>query len=616
MIAIQTKGVAHEALRFFQNEQLKDRLLWKKFVDVYRSRPDADNNGWRGEFWGKMMRGGAMVYAHSQDEALYDILTETVQDMLTVAEPSGRVSTYPLEKEFDAWDLWCRKYVMLGCQYYLEICRDPRLKEQIVAFLSACADYIIRYIGDGPEQKQIVDATRHWLGLNSSSLLEPIVRLYRLTGQQKYLDFATYIVKQGGAKGIPVFRLAFEDKIYPYQYGVAKAYEMMSCFEGLLEYYYATGIEDCKTAVINFAHAVMDSELSVIGCCGITDELFDYTAARQTVRQETVLQETCVTVTWMKLCAKLLALTKDPRFADCMEKSFYNAYLGSLNTEHRLSPYIRRRYMEKLGMDHICDTFLPVDSYSPLLSGNRGVTVGGLQLLPDRSYYGCCASIAPAGVGVFLNSMVTADESGITVNFFEEGVATVKYRDATVRIRQKTAYPIDGSIAITVSTDVPVEFALKIRIPGWTGQQGGYTVYRRVWSQDVITLTYDMPLRTQLPMVWDKTVVYNDRQHRQPVGNIPGPRAVAHDPRDDHYIALMRGPITLACDSRTGKSPDAVFDFAPEGTVCEDRQIAPGIPCLLKMQFEDRQGQSFCLVDYASAGKDWQTQIAAWLRTE
>ena len=161
-----------------------------------------------------------------------------------------------------------------------------------------------------------------------------------------------------------------------------------------------------------------------------------------------------------------------------------------------------------------------------------------------------------------------------------------------------------------------MEFALKIRIPGWTGQQGGYTVYRRVWSQDVITLTYDMPLRTQLPMVWDKTVVYNDRQHRQPVGNIPGPRAVAHDPRDDHYIALMRGPITLACDSRTGKSPDAVFDFAPEGTVCEDRQIAPGIPCLLKMQFKDRQGRPFCLVDYASAGKDWQAQIAAWLRTE
>ena len=109
---------------------------------------------------------------------------------------------------------------------------------------------------------------------------------------------------------------------------------MMSCFEGLLEYYYVTGIEKYKEAVINFANAVMETEISVIGCCGVTHELFDFTRARQTVRYEGESQETCVTVTWMKLCARLLALTGDSRFADCMEQSFYNAYLSTLNVDH------------------------------------------------------------------------------------------------------------------------------------------------------------------------------------------------------------------------------------------------------------------------------------------
>jgi hypothetical protein len=59
-----------------------------------------------------------------------------------------------------------------------------------------------------------------------------------------------------------------------------------------------------------------------------------------------------------------------------------------------------------------------------------------------------------------------------------------------------------------------------------------------------------------------------------------------------------------------------VFDFLPEGELCGDKEIAPGVPCMLKMRFTDRKGEEFYLVDYASAGKDWETDIAAWLRTK
>ena len=614
-LILKTEGIANWAANFLQKEQLSDRVLWAKFVDLFRTQPDSDH-GWRGEYWGKMMRGGALVYAYTRDEELYDVLTESVRDMLTVAEADGRVSTYPRDGEFDAWDLWCRKYVILACEYYLDICKDEALKADILRFIRRAADYIIAHIGNGEGQTRITDATRSWLGLNSSSILEPMVRLYKLTGEQKYLDFSTYIIREGGARGVPVFRLAFENELYPYQYGVSKAYEMTSCFEGLLEYYYATGNEDCRQAVVNFAHAVMDSELSIIGCSGITHELFDYTRFRQTVRQEDVLQETCVTVTWMKFCSRLLELTGDPRFADCMEQSFYNAYLGTFNTERKVSPYMRKKFLERFGIDDIVDTFLPIDSYSPLLSGTRGMKVGGNQLLPDKTYYGCCTCIAAAGIGVFMNHMVMADDDSITLQFFEKGHAEIIYQGQKVTLDIDTAYPLDGKIKLTVKTGSPITFTLKVRVPGWTGRKEGYLEYRREWTEDTLEIDFPMPIRTQLPESWDEAVIYTDMSNLKPGNHTADAITVRHDPKDDNYIALFRGPLTLAADSRSGKDADSVFDFEPVGTLCADNQITDGVPCMLKMKFTDRNGKDFYLVDYASAGRDWQTLIAAWLRTK
>ena len=75
-------GVSANAVKWVQEKQLKDRELWKLFVNQFRIHSDAHGE-WRGEFWGKMMRGAAMVYQCAEDEELFEILTETVRDILT-----------------------------------------------------------------------------------------------------------------------------------------------------------------------------------------------------------------------------------------------------------------------------------------------------------------------------------------------------------------------------------------------------------------------------------------------------------------------------------------------------------------------------------------------------
>ncbi len=603
------EGLINQAADFVQRKQLCNRALWAKFVDLYRTRPDAENQGWRGEFWGKMMRGGALVYEYTRDEELYSVLTESVKDMMTVAEEDGRVSTYTRETEFDGWDLWSRKYVILGCEYYLDICRDEKLKAEIITFLCRTVDYILLHIG--ADKKKITRASRHWYGMNSASILEPIVRLYRLTGNHNYLDFATYIVEEGGAYGINIFELALENKVYPYQYGVSKAYEMTSCFEGLLEYYKATGIEKYKTAVINYAEAVLRSEISIIGSCGITNELFDHTRTRQTVRLDDVCQETCVTVTWMKFCSKLLELTGDSQYADAMEQSFYNAYLGALNTEEKESDYV----LKKFASQGVVSTVLPFDSYSPLTPAKRGQIVGGNQLLPDNSYYGCCACIGSAGVGVFAKSAITVNDAGITVNFFEQGSAEVEVLGVKVKLSMETKYPVDGDVKIILHAERPVEFSLKLRNPAWAEMPKGYTEYKKVWSDDSVSIHLDMPIRLHMPEHWTEDLIYTDFSQNIPDYFATGPITVFHEERDDHCFAVTRGPLTLAADSRMGKDADSVFMGSYEATSCEPK-ITAGVPCLVKLHFTPKDGEEYDLVDYASAGHDWENTITAWLPTK
>lgn len=627
------RGGIADAVAFFEREQVLETSLWRSFVQQFRDQIDGDNMGWRGEYWGKMMRGATMVYEYSQNQELYRVLTDTVEDMLTVAEADGRVSSFSRETEFDAWDLWCRKYVILGMEYYYGICSDEDLKARILRFLCGCADYILAHIGKEEGKKAITQASRSWLGINSSSILEPFVRLYRLTEDRKYFDFATYIVENGGAEGINIFELAYENKVYPYQYGVSKAYEMISCFEGLIEYYYVTGIEKYKIAAVNFGKAVLDSDITVIGTCGCTHELFDHSKNRQTAYYEGIMQETCVTVTWMKYCGRLLQLTGESVFADCMEHSFYNAYLGTLNTEHKDCPYIKEKFEKRLKVPNLQYTYLPVDSYSPLIPGKRGQKVGGTQLLADGRYYGCCTAIAAAGVGAFLQHSVMTDNDGIVLNFFESGSTELCYQGQRVTLNQETAYPADGRVKMTVHTESPISFALKIRLPEWSKNyqvtaksaatlQNGYLVLRGEWDGDSeIVLDLDMSIRVSYPIKWETDEIYTDMSNLKPGSHVAAAVTVTHSEADDRYIALSRGPLTLAADSRMGKAASSAFSFTKTEngeiaySLCDDREIVSDQQCLLKCSFVSESEEPFCLIDYASAGRDWETEIAAWLPT-
>lgn len=439
------KNEIKSLLKYCLDKQLLKKDIWKQFVEVFLLKSDAADNGWRGEYFGKTLRGACSIYEVYPSKELYDTLEKAVLDFLKVQDESGRFTSY--KEEWKGWDMWARKYVLSSLQAFYKICQNENLKQNILSALKKHADYIIDCIG--PDKTDILDTSDVWGGLNSASIAETYLSLYKLTRDEKYLKFGKYIISSGGSKNGNLVEIAKENKLYPYQYPVTKAYEMMSFFESLLDYYEITGEKEYFDIFSNFINKVRESEITVIGGAGCTDELFDNSVFRQTEPTDTFMQETCVTVTWMRLLDKYYKISKEEWCLDELEKSFVNDILGMVNEKgNRSYSFFDKEYVE----------VLPFDSYSPLYKSRRGIATGGIKDLPNGTHYGCCCAIASSGIGVFIKNIIQKENEQYIIRY----LLPCELNDGESLIKVKNSYLTDNKIFIEVSGKT---VSMRIRLP-------------------------------------------------------------------------------------------------------------------------------------------------------
>ncbi len=587
--AASYNGTAHNNALFVLQKQLKDRKLWDKFVAVFEQNADVEDRGWRGEYFGKMMRGACLTYRCYPDGELYDILYQTVQALLNTQDEEGRITTYTKEVEFNGWDLWTRKYVLVGCLYFYEICEDEIFKGKIIKALQCHVDYLVDNIGEG--KTSIFDTSLFYGALNSSSILEPIIELYRLTNEERYLAFAEYILHLGGSKTGNLLELAEKAELMPYQYPETKAYEMMSYFEGVLAYYEVTGNERYLHIVEKFVDAVRESDITIIGCAGCTHEFFDNSSVRQTdeVEDKTLMQETCVTVTWMRLLERLLRLTGKEIYMDGIERSAYNALYGSINI------YGNKQYCseEKAFLDGV-----PFDSYSPLVNQPRGIGIGGYKKFKEGGYYGCCACIGAAGTGLFPLIGVMKKGGGVVFNSYHNGVVDYEMDSGSkVQFQIQGDYLGQGEVVIKILGVVAEQFSIDLRIPSWSNypqvkvngetyqaNQGYCTIERKWKNGDEIQLSFYPELRK---------VDLNEK------------------------IAFVYGNIVLARDEQKEKKDiNQAFSVVMKGNVPMAQKVEPEQGEVLRFLVNTDEGE-ILLTDYASCGKKWDEEnarISVWFK--
>ena len=532
---------------------------------------------WQTEFWGKWMHSAPVLAAYAGDDALKAKVAASVEIILAAQRADGYLGNYRDDAHLAHWDVWGRKYVMLGLLHQYDATGDRRCLD--VAARSC--DHLMSEVGPG---KTAIHSVGNHRGMAAMSVLEPVMRLYSRTKEARYLEFARYIVGEmdNADDGPALISKALEGVDVGSRWPKPadwwnrdqgrKAYEMMSCYQGLLDYAVATGDRRVLDAVLKSAENILETEINIAGS-GASFECWYHGRKRQ-VLPAFDMMETCVTTTWLRLAGSLLAYTGDVRWADAFERTFYNAFLASLAKDGSV-----------------------FSKYCPLV-GDRssGSHQCGMKV-------NCCTANGPRGFVALLENLARVDgEGAVCIDIYAPSAFTAKTAGGITRFTVETDYPRGGRILVRVEPERSARFAVKFRIPRWTKGGGRYRAEVREWKKgDTVELVFDMSLR---PVEFESHLAFER-----------GPLVLARDPRfKDGSIHAPAVPL---------KGSDGLADLSKglEGTAVET-QWGAFYACTIPLRFGLDLGMKrtqtprpvgFC--DFASAASDWtaDSDCRVWL---
>ncbi|MEX1116620.1 MAG: beta-L-arabinofuranosidase domain-containing protein [Akkermansiaceae bacterium] len=550
-------------------------------MKAYQERFEENSGHWRGEYWGKWFTSASLALSYQPTPEHRKVIDLGVEELLKTQTPDGYIGTYKADKHLGIWDVWSRKYSMLG------LIADYDLNGNKASLEAACraADHLLKEAPPG-EFNLTENGIDVLQGLSSSSVLQPIAQLYQRTGNKRYLELANDIISNWSrgnkliSDGLRLLEHA-ADGTPPAKIASRKAYEMMSCFEGLCEMYRATGNKTYLDRAVQFAQSIRKSELMIHGS-GSNQELW---ADGKRTQTETLEQpvETCVTTTWMGLCNQLLRLTGDPLWADELEISLYNALLGSMTPDGAWWAY-----------------------FSPL-AGQRVPS----HYQHEDVQMSCCVANGPRGLLLTPKWAMMGFDGGIVVNLYAPGEAVHNLASGQkVTVKQETDYPKGDTVNLTVSPAAKARFALKLRVPAWSKtssltvngeafptQAASYAVIDREWApNDKVVLTLDLR-----------------------------GRAIAA-PSGAPAYSVMRGPIVLALDDRLIKKQDIAVrlvtdsdgfvKLTPRNEKNQKIWLSFDVPFKVQPKhYFDHHEITLGMCDYASAGNGWSGEnlFRVWL---
>lgn len=484
---------------------------------------------WIGEHIGKWLHAATLAWAYTGDPALRAKLDGAVRELVATQEPDGYLGTYAPGKRFglypDAdWDVWVHKYDLIGLLTYYRYTGDA-------AALAAARKIGDLLITTFPTKGSILAAGTH-VGMAATSVLEPVVQLYRVTGDGRYLAFARYLVRAYDEPGGPAIVQSLLTVKRVDLTANGKAYEMLSNLVGLCELARVTGDRPLLDAVTNAWADIVRNRLYLTGTAS-THEHFgaDHELPNGT---DADVGETCVTTTWIQLNLELLRLTGRTEHADEIERALYNHLTAAQSPRG----------------DDWC-YFTPLEGTKRY---DSGIT--------------CCHSSGPRGLALAPTVAYLQSADGVLVNTFESSQARLVIDGKTVGIVQQSGFPYDGRSTLTIHTSAPVRFALKVRVPAWAAPlrfegvmaKGGWaTLAERTWRDgDHVDVDFNLNGRiirgeftnyARSALAWGPFVLAVDQGRNPGVDSLQAlrvstdaPVTLVRDPQGLVFASAVRGP--------------------------------------------------------------------------
>jgi DUF1680 family protein len=321
-----------------------------------------------------------------------------------------------------------------------------------------------------------------------------LCKLYRVTGKKKYLDLAKFFLDTRGPD-YGTYAQAHK-KVTEQSKAVGHAVRALYMYSGMADVATLTGDKSYVDAIDRIWQDVVGKKLYITGGIGAAGGHEGFADAYE-LPNMTAYCETCAAIANVFWNHRLFMLHGDAKYIDVLERTLYNGLIDGVSLDGK-------RF------------FYP----NPLASRGQHAR---------SEWFGCAC--CPGNIARFVPSvpgyLYATKADAIYVNLFAAGSADIKLGDDKVKITQKTRYPWEGDIKMTIEPLAESKFTIKVRIPGWARNKPvptdlyhylskssekptlkvngkavalnidkGYVSLERVWKKsDTIELSLPMPIR-------------------------------------------------------------------------------------------------------------------------
>jgi DUF1680 family protein len=362
-----------------------------------------------------------------------------------------------------------------------------------------------------------------------------LCKLYRVTGEERYLDLANFFVEMRGRRP-PRRNLLGSSKqdgtpLLEESHAVGHCVMATYLYSGAADMATLTGDSDYIDAIERIWQDVVSKKIYLTGGFGNGQRGETFGEAYKLPNKE-AYNETCAAIGNVFWNHRMFLTKGDAKYIDVLERSLYNGLLSGVSLSGK-----KFFYPNPLEAD-----------------GNRGFNHGFTGRFP---WFGCAC--CPGSMVRFIprvpEYLYAQKDDTIFVNMFAASETTITLGDDPIHIKQETQYPWEETVSITVAPEKPSSFTMAVRIPGWARNEpipsdlysylkpsnqkpelklngkripvrlkNGFAQIEREWKTgDQIELTLPMPIRR---------VVANERVEA-----------------DRGRIAIQRGPIVYCVEA-------------------------------------------------------------------
>ena len=273
-----------------------------------------------------------------------------------------------------------------------------------------------------------------------------LVKLYRVTGDIKYLKLAKFFVDQrGNDEGHELFGEYCQDHMPFAEQDEAVGHAVRACYfySGATDVAALTGTNTYDSALHKIWEDIVYRKIYLTGGIGAERQHEGFGPAYE-LPNATAYTETCAAIALMFWNHRMFLRSGEVKYMDVFERILYNGFLAGISFKGNTFFYPNPLETDGVG------TF------------NQGVC--GRSPWFDCS---CCPVNVVRVIPSIPGYIYAVEDNSVYVNLYMSNEADLEVGETKIKLSQETSYPWKGDVRIKIESDIPAETGFLLRLPGW-----------------------------------------------------------------------------------------------------------------------------------------------------